>query len=172
MDSNIIITRAVPEDAEATLEYLKIIGGESDNMTFGAEGFPMTAENEAKYIASMEGSRTKVMYVAKENGRIVGEASYNSYTRPRLRHRGEFGISVLRSHQNRGIGSALLAKILDFARDVAENEIVNLEVRSDNAAAIHLYEKFGFRRVGRMEGYLKIDGKLIDCDIMQLRFDK
>lgn len=169
MDNNIIITKAVPEDAEETLEYLKIIGGESDNLTFGAEGFPMTVEQEYKYIASMEGSKTKIMYVAKENGRIVGEASYNSYTRPRLKHRGEFGMSVLRSHQNRGIGTALLAKILEFARDVCENEIVSLEVRSDNGAAIHLYEKFGFKKVGHFEGYLKINGELIDCDIMQLR---
>ena len=170
MTDNIKIVRAVPEDAEEILEYLKIIGGESDNLTFGAEGFPMTAESEAKYIASMVGSMTKVMYVAKENGRIVGEASYNSYTRPRLRHRGEFGMSVLRSHQNRGIGTALLAKILEFARDTAKNEIVSLEVRSDNGAAIHLYEKFGFKKVGQFEGYLKIDGKLIDCDIMQMKF--
>ena len=169
MTDNIEIVRAVPADAEETLEYLKIVGGESDNLTFGSEGFPMTVENEAKYIASMEGSKTKVMYVAKENGRIVGEASYNSYTRPRLKHRGEFGITVLRSHQGRGIGTALMEKILEFARDVAENEIVSLEVRSDNAAAIHLYEKLGFRKVGRFEGYLKINGELIDCDIMQLR---
>lgn len=170
IDDSIQILKAVPEDAAETLEYLKVIGGESDNLTFGAEGFPMTVENEAKYIASMEGSKTKVMYVAKENGRIVGEASYNSYTRPRLKHRGEFGMSVLRSHWNRGIGTALLAKILEFARDVAQNEIVSLEVRSDNASAIHLYEKFGFKKVGHFEGYLKINGKLIDCDIMQLKF--
>jgi len=169
-DNSIQIIKAVPDDAAQALEYLKVIGGESDNLTFGAEGFPMTVENEAKYIASMEGSKTKVMYVAKENGRIVGEASYNSYTRPRLKHRGEFGMSVLRSHWNRGIGTALLAKILEFARDVAQNEIVSLEVRSDNAAAIHLYEKFGFKKIGHFEGYLKINGKLIDCDIMQLKF--
>lgn len=170
MKSNdITIMRAVPEDAEEILEYLKVIGGESDNLTFGAEGFPMTASQEYKYIASMEGSATKVMYVAKENGRIVGEASYNSYTRPRLRHRGELGMSVLRSHQNRGIGTALLSRILEFARDVSKNQMVSLEVRSDNAPAIHLYEKFGFVKIGRFEGYLMIDGKLVDCDIMQLR---
>ncbi len=165
---NIEIIKAVPEDAEEIIEYLKKIGGESDNLTFGAEGMPITVEREREYIASMEGSRTKVMYVAKENGRIVGEASYNSYTRPRLCHRGEFGMSVLRSHWGRGIGTALLTKILEFARDTAKNEIVSLEVRSDNGAAIHLYEKFGFRKVGHFEGYLKIDGKLVDCDIMQL----
>lgn len=165
---NIEIVKAVPEDAREILEYLKIIGGETDNLTFGAEGMPMTAERERDYIASMADSRTKVMYVAKEDGRIVGEGSYNSYTRPRLRHRGEFGMSVLKSHWGRGIGTALLAEIIKFARDIAQNEIISLEVRSDNAAAIHLYEKFGFRKIGHFEGFLKIDEKLVDCDIMQL----
>lgn len=168
MNANVKIMRAAPEDAEATLEYLKLVGSETDNLTFGAEGFPMSVEREREYIASMDGSITKVMYIAKKNGVIVGEASYNSYTRPRLRHRGEFGMSVRKSEWGQGIGTMLLAKILEFARDTAKNEIVSLEVRSDNAAAIHLYEKFGFQKIGHFEGYLKINGELVDCDIMQL----
>ena len=168
MNGDVKIMRAVPEDAEAILEYLKLIGGESDNLTFGEEGFPLTQEQERQYIVSMDGSKTKVMYVAWKDGAIVGEASYNSYTRPRLRHRGEFGMSVRKSEWGQGIGTMLLSKILEFARDTAKNEIVSLEVRSDNFAAIHLYEKFGFKKTGHFEGYLKINGDLVDCDVMQL----
>ena len=35
------ITRARPEDAAALLDYLKIVGGETDNLSFGAEGVPL-----------------------------------------------------------------------------------------------------------------------------------
>ena len=35
---NILITKAMPEDAKKLLEYLKKIGGETDNLTFGSEG--------------------------------------------------------------------------------------------------------------------------------------
>ena len=35
---NILITKAMPEDAKEILEYLKKIGGETDNLTFGSEG--------------------------------------------------------------------------------------------------------------------------------------
>ncbi len=38
------IGEALPADAEAILKYCKAIGAESDNLTFGAEGIPVTAE--------------------------------------------------------------------------------------------------------------------------------
>ena len=40
------ITRARPEDAAALLDYLKIVGGETDNLSFGAEGVPLAPEEE------------------------------------------------------------------------------------------------------------------------------
>ncbi|WP_406035268.1 GNAT family N-acetyltransferase [Treponema saccharophilum] len=40
-------------------------------------------------------------------------------------------------------------------------------MRSDNIAAIKLYEKFGFEKIGRFRGFFKINGEFIDFDIMQ-----
>ena len=40
------IVRAQPEDAAALLDYLKIIGGETDNLSFGPEGVPLDVEEE------------------------------------------------------------------------------------------------------------------------------
>lgn len=57
--------------------------------------------------------------------------------------------------------------LLDFAKTTAKSEIVELEVRSDNVNAIKLYEKFGFEKIGVFKGFFKIDGKLIDFDIME-----
>lgn len=42
MNSNIIIRKAVPEDAEQLIECLKIVGGETENLTFGSEGMPVS----------------------------------------------------------------------------------------------------------------------------------
>ena len=47
---NISIDRATCEDAAEVLQYLKQIGSETDNLTFGAEGLPFTIESEAAYI--------------------------------------------------------------------------------------------------------------------------
>ena len=40
------VERARPEDAAALIEFLRVVGGESDNLTFGAEGIPVTVEEE------------------------------------------------------------------------------------------------------------------------------
>lgn len=36
--------KPIKEDAKNMLEYLKQVGGESDNLTFGKEGLPFTPE--------------------------------------------------------------------------------------------------------------------------------
>ena len=47
MNNNLfIIERAQAEDAAALLDYLKIVGGETDNLSFGAEGVPLSLEAE------------------------------------------------------------------------------------------------------------------------------
>ena len=40
------IKKAEPSDAAMLLEYLKQVGGESDNLTFGPEGMPFSVEAE------------------------------------------------------------------------------------------------------------------------------
>lgn len=43
-NSSYEIVRAQAGDAAALLEYLKIIGGETDNLSFGPEGVPLDEE--------------------------------------------------------------------------------------------------------------------------------
>lgn len=164
---SIVIEKASPMDAEAMLEYLKQIGGETDNLTFGAEGLPFTIEEEAEHIKQAEDSCDEVMLVAKADGRIVGDASLIRLPR-RMQHRGDLGIAVLRAYWNKGIGSLLLDAVVRFARGNAFDGI-DLQVRSDNTAAIHLYEKFGFQKFGTHESFFKIGSEEIAFDYMYLK---
>ena len=66
------------------------------------------------------------------------------------------------------IGTWFMEEIIQFAKETAKVEIISLEVRSDNARAIALYKKFGFEQIGTFEGFMKIDGNDVDCDIMRL----
>ena len=152
-----VIERAREEDAEALLEYLKIVGGETDNLSFGAEGVPIDLKTE---------SVDNVQYLAKVNGEIIGTASLNRKNN-RMSHRGVFGISLKKAWWGCGAGSALMEAILSFARE-NEFEQLNLEVRSDNVRAIRLYEKYGFQKICSFPHFFKIDGKYIDFDLMNL----
>ena len=47
------IREMMPEDAEALIACLKRTGGETDNLTFGAEGLPVTIEQEKEHLKQM-----------------------------------------------------------------------------------------------------------------------
>ena len=164
---SITIEKATCADAAEILQYLKQIGAETDNLTFGSEGLPFTIESEKEYISQIENSCDAIMLIAKENGKIVGDASLSRLSR-RMNHRGDLGVSVLKKCWNRGIGSQLLLGIINFAKENSF-EVIDLQVRSDNLSAIHLYEKYGFKKIGTHPAFFKIDGEEIAFDYMCLK---
>ena len=54
MSGELTIRPAHSEDAAAILAYLRQIGAESDNLTFGPEGLPITEEQERQYLRQVE----------------------------------------------------------------------------------------------------------------------
>lgn len=94
--TNFEIVRAQAEDAAALLDYLKIVGGETENLSFGAEGVPLDVEAEQAYLGMQAHSRDNIQLLAKVNGEIIGTASLNRKQR-RMGHRAEFGISLKKS---------------------------------------------------------------------------
>ena len=164
------IEKATPSDAAMLLEYLKQVGGETDNLTFGSEGMPFSVEAEAEFISNMENSCDDIMLLAKNDNKIVGCASLSRLPR-RMKHRGDFAISVAKNYWNKGIGSKLLYNIIAFARE-NNFEIIDLQVRSDNKRAIHLYEKYGFKKIGEHPAFFKISDENILFDIMCLELYK
>lgn len=61
-------------------------------------------------------------------------------------------IAISPQHQGRGLGSQLLEHLLNHAHERRVSSIF-LEVRSDNAPAIALYEKRGFERISKRSRY-------------------
>lgn len=163
---DVIIRKATAADAAEMLTYLKKLGGESDNLTFGAEGIGGDTAAEAEFLESRTDSSDCVTFVAERDGRIVGDASLDRM-RSRMSHRGSFGIGVLKEAWGCGIGSDLTEHIIAFARDNGFEQI-ELEVRCDNLRAIRLYEKYGFIKVGEFPRFFKIDGEYVDFDFMVL----
>ncbi|MCD8155090.1 MAG: GNAT family N-acetyltransferase [Clostridiales bacterium] len=161
-----LIREALPEDAGQIVEYTKVVGGETDNLTYGKTGLPITIEQEKEFLRNIHEDKTSVFLVACKNGEILGTGNLSGLPR-RMSHRAELGISVRRSYWNHGIGSMILKELINYAR-ANGIEIINLEVRCDNLSAIHLYEKFGFKHIGISPAYFKIDGGYIDFEIMYL----
>lgn len=162
----IIIREAVPADAGKLIEYMKAIGGESGNLTYGEEGLPLTVGQEERFLQSVQEDEHSVFFCAWRGPDLVGTANLSGLPR-RMSHRAELGIAVRRPEWGRGIGTMLLRRIIEYAK-AHGIEIINLDVRSDNASAIHLYEKFGFRKTGTVPAYFRIGRDYYDFDIMSL----
>jgi putative acetyltransferase len=69
-------------------------------------------------------------------------------------------------HQGRGIGRALMAALLDLADLHVGLARVELEVATENTAAVRLYESLGFEREGVKRAAFMIDGRLSDLLVM------
>jgi [ribosomal protein S18]-alanine N-acetyltransferase len=102
-------------------------------------------------------------YVVAENARdIVGYAGLAAAA-----GQGDVQtLAVRRDQQGRGLGSRLLADLLDEARRRRVREVF-LEVRADNTAAQALYERAGFAVISRRHGYYQPSGT--DALVMRVR---
>ena len=83
------------------------------------------------------------------DGVVVGNAGITSLgTRYKVRHRAEFGISILKEFWGLGIGKALTNVCISCAKE-AGYEQLELEVVAENTSAVALYKKAGFVEFGR-----------------------
>ena len=81
---------------------------------------------------------------------------------------GELGMLVARDWRGRGVGSALVAAAVDWARDRGLHKL-SLSVFTHNEAAIALYRKFGFVEEGRrVKHFRRANGELWDSFEMGL----
>lgn len=100
--------------------------------------------------------------VALYDGVVVGHAGLHQEKNTRRRHAASLGISVADSFAGRGVGSALLAELVNLADNWLNIVRLELTVFCDNAAALHLYGKFGFEIEGTHKAYALRNGVFVD----------
>ncbi|MGH7579714.1 MAG: GNAT family N-acetyltransferase, partial [Gemmatimonadales bacterium] len=149
-----------------TLAYLRKVGGETMNLTFGAEGPDIAEREEREYFARVAESDNSLAILALLDGEIVGGLTFDGGRRPRLRHAGEFGISVAQAYAGLGIGRAMIEYMIAWAEAGGVVRKINLKVRVDNAGAIRLYQRMGWVHEGRTTRDTLIDGEFNDCLLM------
>jgi putative acetyltransferase len=104
--------------------------------------------------------------VAEVEGRVVGMLGLHLEPSPRRRDCAGFGMAVHDAYQGQGIGSALLKAMIELADDWLGLRRIELQVFTDNTAAVHLYEKFGFVVEGTLKQYARRAGTLVDAYFM------
>lgn len=97
---------------------------------------------------------------------IVGQLSLHVNDRHRRKHVADIGMAVSEHHRGKGIGSALVQAAIDLATKWLAITRIELEVYTDNEAAIALYKKHHFEIEGTAKNHAFRDGKLVDSHYM------
>ena len=160
----ITVRKATTQDAAA---FARIMG---DPAVYpGLMQLPYTDEEtwRVRLADNFAPGKTDLPLAAELNGAVVGTAGLHPVG-PALRRRHVLmlGISVLPEAQGKGVGSALMAALCNYADRWAGALRLELTVYCDNAAAIHLYRKFGFEVEGTLRGYALRDGQYADVYAM------
>ena len=96
---------------------------------------------------------------------IVGHAAVIR-DKGRRDHVGHIGMCVHDDFHGRGIGSSLMAALVDTADNWLGLRRLELAVFIDNAPAIRLYKKFGFEIEGTRRAAAFRDGAFVDDYLM------
>ncbi|RAU42212.1 MULTISPECIES: GNAT family N-acetyltransferase [unclassified Pseudomonas] len=106
--------------------------------------------------------------VAEQAGEIVGYGYATLYRpRPAYRFTVEDSVYVREGMAGRGIGQALLSRVIQRCVENGRRQMVAIIGNSENIASIRLHERLGFRRVGVFEAVGFKHGRWLDTVIMQ-----
>jgi putative acetyltransferase len=110
-------------------------------------------------------SPTSVSLVATVGSQIVGNAGLQRHEGRQI-HVGHIGMGVHDDFTGRGIGTALMAALVDTADNWLQIKRLELTVYADNAPAVALYRKFGFETEGTLRAFAYRDGAYADAYTM------
>jgi ribosomal protein S18 acetylase RimI-like enzyme len=113
----------------------------------------------------VDGALPQVLAVVEDE--VVGFCDIIPNTAKGFTHVGRLGMGVRFEWRRQGVGRRLLDACLSLARK-AGIEKVELEVFSENVAAIRLYDSFGFSQEGRKVRGRKLEDRYQDVTLMAL----
>jgi L-amino acid N-acyltransferase YncA len=124
-----------------------------------------TPDERREWMAA-RGPRNPVL-VAEAGGRVVGWGSLNPFNpRPAYDHVADFSVYVERGWRGRGVGRALLERLVLLAREIGYHKLV-LAAFPFNPGGMALYERMGFRTVGIYREQGRLDGRWVDTIVME-----
>jgi RimJ/RimL family protein N-acetyltransferase len=159
-----IIRRAEPGDAEGLTRLGEAVGSEPEGWLVTTNGWREVSD-ERRYLRAIRRYPNAAVFVAEDDGRIVGRLSIARDQHPASRHVADLGLMVAMSHRRRGIGTKLLEAAVDWARH-SEVRKLELHVFPHNEPAIKLYEEFGFVQEGYRRGHYRRGNEYVDAILM------
>ncbi len=153
------IRHARPEDAGIVLDYFKKLQSERLDTILRHETIPSLDEERA-WLEARTGERGTAL-VCVDGKAVAGMLVAVRNPHPQLKHACSFGVGILEKYRNRGVGSKLIAALMDWAGKKGMKRL-ELSVMANNPAAKRLYKRLGFVVEGTKRDAVEVDGKYVD----------
>lgn len=171
LSSEVKTRYATSEDVE---EIAQIINDNNIDPKLNHDYFLKRTMSELTYGGNRSGFH---MIVAEVNSQIVGYSRSIYYSEMMIRNYRYpapigwylMGVTILPEFRGQSIGALLTKKRLDHIKQLSSK--VYYVANADNKTSIKMHKKFGFKEIGRGEGFLKIrfnggKGVLFECDLL------
>lgn len=157
--------RPVKVEDAADINEFRVMDGVYEN-TLAV--FSERIMSNIKFIENL--SEDDHIFVAelKENDitKVVGIAGLHAHTGNRVKHCANIGMMIHATYHNKGIGKLFMSKLIDLADNWLMLKRLELDVFTDNVAAIALYKKYGFEMEGTKKYAAVKNGKYADLHLM------
>jgi len=136
-------------DGLLVYETFNATHAETDYLLSYPDENSFSPEQETQFLSEKTGSSDEIEIIAIIDGKVVGTAGIAAVGRKyKVKHRAEFGISILKEYWGLGLGKALSEACIRCAKDAGYTQL-ELNVVAENSAAISLYQSLGFVEFGR-----------------------
>lgn len=159
----ITLREAVESDLEAILQiYNELVA----NSTAIYEVNPRTMTQQRNWFKEKKDLGFPLV-VADVEGQAIGYGSFGVF-RPWSCYSStvEHSLHVAHLYRGKGIGSQILVRLMDLARQRGAHAMI-AGIDSSNVGSLRLHERFGFRKVGELPQVARKFSKWLDLTFMQ-----
>ena len=136
-------------DGAEVFEVFNLAHGQTDYLLSYPDENSFDPQQESQFLEKKTSSPVEVELIAIVDGKVVGTAGIEAVgTKYKVKHRAEFGISVLKEYWGLGLGKAMTKACIQCAKDAGYHQL-ELNVVAENDRAISLYRGLGFEEFGR-----------------------
>ena len=139
-------------DAADGAEVFKVFNrthAQTDYLLSYPEENSFDARQEAEFLAKKTESQNEIEIIAIVDGVVAATAGIEAIgDKYKVKHRAEFGISVLKEYWGLGLGKALTQACIECAKEAGYSQL-ELNVVAENERAVNLYRNLGFEEFGR-----------------------
>jgi phosphinothricin acetyltransferase len=159
-----VIRTAVPADAA---QVAAIFAHYVMTSVATFEEVPPTAADWQRRLDDLAG--WNLPFLAAESDGVVAGFAYASPWRPKpaYRHTVEDTVYISPGCTGRGIGSALLGRLLAGCADAGARQVIAVIADTGSDASAALHRRFGFSEAGRLSAFGRKHGRWVDTVLMQ-----